>query len=497
MCRMQRHSLALLGLLAVPALGAAARAETLHVPADYPGIRQALNAAHDGDEIVVADGVYTGGRNKNLDFHGKQIVLRSENGPDHCTIDCEGAGRAFFFHSGEGHDSVVEGVTLSNGFMAQGGAVLCIGSSPTLRNCILSNNTAHPAKHSGGGGMANLDGSSPLVEGCSFVGNRQFQLTGHENGGGGMMNVNASNPTVTDCEFSDNRAFEGGALLSAFDSAAVLKRCTFTHNTADETGGGIFTVVDCDSVLIDCSFVENHAGNKGGGFANHQGDPMLINCSFVGNSVGATDWYGGAAGLGSSFHSNALLINCLFSGNEGGGGEGGAFGGAGPDNHVTFVNCTLTENSSTGGGGLCATSGTDVVLVNCVLWNNTAWYGSQVALVLAGLPSSPTSVTVSKSVVQGGEDETYKEDSGFDLNWEAGNLEDDPLFVDPEGLNLSLAAGSPCIDVGDTAALPPDTFDLDGDGDVTEPIPFDLAGAPRISGSPPVVDMGAYEFPSR
>jgi len=67
-----------------------------------------------------------------------------------------------------------------------------------------------------------------------------------------------------------------------------------------------------------------------------------------------------------------------------------------------------------------------------------------------------------------------------------------------------LTGGSPCIDAADNDAVPPDTLDLDGDGDTTEPIPFDLDGNPRFvddpatpdtgNGEPPIVDMGAYEF---
>jgi hypothetical protein len=57
--------------------------------------------------------------------------------------------------------------------------------------------------------------------------------------------------------------------------------------------------------------------------------------------------------------------------------------------------------------------------------------------------------------------------------------------------DLRLSAGSPCIDAGDNNSIPADTADLDGDGDVNEPIPFDLDGNPRIVGA--AVDMGAYE----
>ncbi|MFQ5807169.1 MAG: hypothetical protein ACE5I3_12040, partial [Phycisphaerae bacterium] len=95
-----------------------------------------------------------------------------------------------------------------------------------------------------------------------------------------------------------------------------------------------------------------------------------------------------------------------------------------------------------------------------------------------------------------------------------GNIDADPLFVDPDGPDndpntwedndYRLSVGSPCIDAGDNDAVPPDIADLDGDGDVDEPIPFDLDGNPRFvddpgmpdsgNGTPPIVDMGAYEF---
>lgn len=96
------------------------------------------------------------------------------------------------------------------------------------------------------------------------------------------------------------------------------------------------------------------------------------------------------------------------------------------------------------------------------------------------------------------------------------NIDADPLFVDPDGPDddpltwadndFQLGVSSPCIDAGDNASVPADAFDLDSDGDLDEPLPVDAAGAPRFvddpatpdtgSGSPPVVDIGAYEWPS-
>ena len=84
------------------------------------------------------------------------------------------------------------------------------------------------------------------------------------------------------------------------------------------------------------------------------------------------------------------------------------------------------------------------------------------------------------------------------------NIDQEPLFVDPENHDFQLQAGSPCIDAGNNAALPEDTCDLDDDGDITEEIPCDLDGDDRRMDDPdtadtglgpaPVVDMGAYEY---
>ena len=82
----------LIAILAAPVL---AMAVTHHVPSQYPTIQGGINAAVEGDTVLVADGIYTGWDNKELDFGGKDILLMSENGPANCIIDCEYQGRAF------------------------------------------------------------------------------------------------------------------------------------------------------------------------------------------------------------------------------------------------------------------------------------------------------------------------------------------------------------------------------------------------------------------
>jgi hypothetical protein len=57
-------------------------------------------------------------------------------------------------------------------------------------------------------------------------------------------------------------------------------------------------------------------------------------------------------------------------------------------------------------------------------------------------------------------------------------------------MSYRLSMTSSCINAGSNAAVPPDVFDLDHDGNTTEPIPLDLAGRTRFVGN---VDVGAYE----
>ncbi|MCH7871238.1 MAG: right-handed parallel beta-helix repeat-containing protein, partial [Planctomycetes bacterium] len=176
-------------LLAVACLSTvAAPADTIRVPGDQPTIQAGIDAAVNGDVVLIADGVYTGTGNKNLDFAGKAITVRGENGRDNCIIDCEGDGRAFYFHSGEGADSVVEGLTIRDGWVqegspgsAGGGGILCIGSSPTITGCTFSRCNANDSlAEAVGGGISCDQGSDAIIRDCIFRDNRAFC------GGGGV-----------------------------------------------------------------------------------------------------------------------------------------------------------------------------------------------------------------------------------------------------------------------------------------------------------------------
>jgi len=118
---------------------------------EYPTIQAAINDANDGDTVELQPGTYTGDGNRDIDFLGKAITVCSTNPNEPnivaaTIIDCNGyyygMHRGFHFYGGEDINSVLDGLTITNGFVGgvigNGGGILCQNSSPTICNCIIT-----------------------------------------------------------------------------------------------------------------------------------------------------------------------------------------------------------------------------------------------------------------------------------------------------------------------------------------------------------------------
>lgn len=88
------------------------RGSTLRVPSEYSRIASAIDAAFEGDTVLVAPGTYTGPGNRDIQFYGKDIVLLSEGGPEVTIIDCQARGdihhRGFDLSNGETSATEIE-----------------------------------------------------------------------------------------------------------------------------------------------------------------------------------------------------------------------------------------------------------------------------------------------------------------------------------------------------------------------------------------------------
>ena len=126
----------MIGMVAALMAGAAANAATIYVgPGEtYTTIQAGIDAAVNGDAVIVRDGTYTGAGNLDIALNGKAITVRSEHVPYDCIIDCQNSGSAFLLAgSGETADTVIQGFTITNASPGMGGITLAL-SSPTIQN---------------------------------------------------------------------------------------------------------------------------------------------------------------------------------------------------------------------------------------------------------------------------------------------------------------------------------------------------------------------------
>jgi predicted outer membrane repeat protein len=444
-------------------------------------LRAALNAAIDHDTIFVADGVYTGIGNVNLSLYGLAITLRSSNGPDNCSIDCAGLGRAFYLETGETAATVIEGFTITGGDVPygavdspNGGAIRCDPAHPTIRNCVFVGNVA-----AGNGGAVYCGGSYPTIENCTFESNTAG------GSGGGLCGV-ISNSTITGCTFVDNVAVGAGGGAMNFYAAMIFKACTFVGNAAD-IGGGL-CANRADSKIINCHVAGNSASDGGGIALYFTGIPELTGCVIAGNR--AVDQGGG------------VWVDTPTA------------PGIGNESRPRITSCTFTGNRAALGGGIMAARFSITQISNSVFWNDAAPLGPEIAV------GPDTSFTIVYSALGCATGDVYVAPGGI-YQCGVGTFEADPLFLlegawddagtpsEPEDDtwtdgDYQLQQASPCVDAGDNESRPVDQFDLDDDGDVAEPLPIDIAGAPRSvddrsiddtgSGTPPLIDIGAHEY---
>jgi hypothetical protein len=194
---------------------------------DAPSIKAALYDGAHGDTVLLADGTFTGHDNTEVSFMGKAIVVRSQSGNPHaCIIDCMGSelnwSRGFLFYYGEGAGSVLEGVTIVNGYGYEGGGIWCWGSSPTIRNVIIMDNTALFS----GGGLYCGSSSSPGLEGVTVYGNTSPD-------GGGFCCVSGASPVIRNTIIAYNR--DGGAIrLTDPDCAPSFACCDIYGNVGGD-----------------------------------------------------------------------------------------------------------------------------------------------------------------------------------------------------------------------------------------------------------------------
>lgn len=216
-------------------------------------IQDAIDYAVSGDTVLVFSGSYTGDGNRDLTFHGENVVLMSLFGSDFTTIDCQGTfdsvHRAFVIVEGEDSTCTIKGFTITNGYLP-------------------------PSAFPPGGGAVLLDGSSPTFEDVTFV--------------------------------SNNGGSFGGAIFCESESAPHFIRCRFDRNVVQHAGGAVYSTLGSSPTFEACVFERNNGGHRAGAMWAHDSELKFSKCSFYDN---------GPVGACFIQFSTATFVTCSFSDN--------------------------------------------------------------------------------------------------------------------------------------------------------------------------------------
>jgi len=266
--------------------------------------------------------------------------------------------------------------------------------------------------------------------------------------------------------------FNTGGGLWVFSAPLRVANCTFQRNAA-ETGGGI-TAQLAELDLVDCRLLDNVATQDGGGLWSNLSQTRVFQVEFARNRALNR---GGAVFVGQHADPLDLVNSLLFANRALRGGACYARSAPGPPvsgvpGRINWDHCTIAFNAAgESGGAIFAASGmipAESTLRNSIVWGNEA----------------PVSANLF-----GANDAQFCDIEGGAIG--AGNIGQDPRFRDPARGHFALGLFSPARNAGNRFLSPPDTLDLDGDGNLVETVPFDLAGNDRDVGVN--VDMGAYE----
>jgi hypothetical protein len=220
--------------------GSASYAGVIRVPADRPTIQSAINAACPGDEIVVAPGRYV----ELINFAGKAVTVRSVAGPQSTIIDAGGrSASAVSFMSGESAASRLEGFTIvgvRGTPPSRGSAIRIAQASPTIADCIITQNVGVPA------GGATVAGGSPSFVDVRFVSNIGIEAGGLSVVGGAIIDRGAFEfQPLARCRTDFNR----DGFIDWFDAELFFERFEEASASADFDDDGFIDWFDLDAFL--------------------------------------------------------------------------------------------------------------------------------------------------------------------------------------------------------------------------------------------------------
>ncbi len=322
-----------------------------------------------GDTVLVDDDTWSGPRNTELDFGGRNIVMKSRGGSGQAVIDGGNVVRGIVFQNGEDNTAIVEGFTFINGAAGAPGSAVLIqaGSSPIMRACVIKQNS--------GASVVCVESGSPVLESCTIEDNTVATMNG-------VVEFAGGNPKLEACVVRNNDS--PVAVCVATPSMIVSSQIT------DNEGNGVYFMTTPSSLVQETEI----SRNADRGVVLDASTASFNGVAFRENGAGGvivTGLVGNRAALSGASVAGATTTNeftdCEFSGHSSDRGSGFFFDCTNePEGAytVTFTNCRITGNHATfegGGVAICgrATNGDIIpVFINCTIAANSAQQGGGV-----------------------------------------------------------------------------------------------------------------------
>ena len=257
--------------IVVCAIPSFAYGATIHVPADQPTIQAGINAAANGDTVLVAPGTY----NEAINFNGKALAIESSDGADVTTITASGLNTSTVIipNTGGAGQSRLQGLSITGGkgnlsgvgpTIRKGGGVHIIGGDTVILDCRIFENSANnqAGESSATGGGLHISGGSLTMRNCQVLNNTSMGASQGGSGGGVTLSANC---VVIDCTFSGNTTSSRGGGVSISGSVTMINSIIHDNHVAGASpvaiGGGIDAVAGT-STIINTRITHNSTSNS-------------------------------------------------------------------------------------------------------------------------------------------------------------------------------------------------------------------------------------------
>ncbi len=255
-------------------------ARIIRVPGQEDNIQLGINAARDGDTVLVSNGQWVGAisfRGKDITVASRYIIAQNPGTIENTLISATWGDSTVSFNNDETSDAHLIGFTINNGRApgGGGGGVYINDASPVISHCIIAGNMSL----SHGAGIYITGGAEPTIEYTLIRGNQATR-------DGGGVYVNASHPTFHNVTLTQNNAERnGGGIFIDGNSRVTASRLLIYGNGADE-GGGMF-LSSSQAGTYDRMTVINNATDEDDSGALHvdDGDVTFVNSIIWDNGV--------------------------------------------------------------------------------------------------------------------------------------------------------------------------------------------------------------------